>query len=119
MAGKEPEIITDKNQMRKWSRAMRSQGKTIGLVPTMGYLHEGHISLIKEAHKRTNLIVVSVYVNPGQFSSTEDLSTYPSDFHGDIQKLMAVPGGVFFSMMFLALFFSMAFGGWGGWIWCF
>jgi pantoate--beta-alanine ligase len=94
MAGKEPEIITDKNQMRKWSRAMRSQGKTIGLVPTMGYLHEGHISLIKEAHKRTNLIVVSVYVNPGQFSPTEDLSTYPSDFHGDIQKLMAVPGGV-------------------------
>ena len=94
MAGKEPEIITDKNQMRKWSRAMRSQGKTIGLVPTMGYLHEGHISLIKEAHKHTNLIVVSIYVNPGQFSPTEDLSTYPSDFHGDIQKLMAVPGGV-------------------------
>ncbi|XP_059431840.1 pantoate--beta-alanine ligase [Corylus avellana] len=94
MAGKEPEIITDKNQMRKWSRAMRSQGKTIGLVPTMGYLHEGHISLIKEAHKHTNLIVVSIYVNPGQFSPTEDLSTYPSDFHGDIQKLMAIPGGV-------------------------
>lgn len=94
MAGKEPEIIRDKTQMRKWSRAMRSQGKTIGLVPTMGYLHEGHLSLIKEAHKHTNLIVVSIYVNPGQFSPTEDLSTYPSDFHGDIQKLMAVPGGV-------------------------
>jgi len=91
---KEPEIITNKNQMRKWSRAMRSQGKTIGLVPTMGYLHEGHISLIKEAHKLTNLIVVSIYLNPGQFSPTEDLSTYPSDFDGDIQRLMAVPGGV-------------------------
>lgn len=94
MAIKEPEIFTDKNQMRNWSRTMRSQGKTIGLVPTMGYLHHGHISLIKEAHKHTDLIVVSIYVNPGQFSPSEDLSTYPSDFHGDIQKLMAVPGGV-------------------------
>lgn len=94
MATKEPEVITDKDQMRKWSRAMRSQGKTIGLVPTMGYLHEGHISLIKEAHNHTHLTVVSIYVNPGQFSPSEDLSTYPSDFHGDILKLMAIPGGV-------------------------
>lgn len=80
--------------MRKWSRTMRSQGKTIGLVPTMGFLHEGHISLVKEGHKHADVIVVSIYVNPGQFSPTEDLSTYPSDFDGDIRKLMAVPGGV-------------------------
>ncbi|KAF6141080.1 hypothetical protein GIB67_006525 [Kingdonia uniflora] len=91
---KEPEIITDKNQMREWSRSMRAQGKTIGLVPTMGYLHQGHISLIKEAHKHTHLIVVSIYINPGQFSPSEDLSTYPSDFQGDIDKLLAIPGGV-------------------------
>ncbi|KAH7576329.1 hypothetical protein ACOSQ2_003611 [Xanthoceras sorbifolium] len=91
---KEPEIITDKNQMRKWSRAIRSQGMTIGLVPTMGYLHEGHLSLINESHKRANVTVVSIYVNPGQFSPSEDLSTYPSDFHGDLLKLMALPGGV-------------------------
>lgn len=94
MAAKEPEIIRDKDQMRRWSRAMRSQGKTVGLVPTMGYLHDGHVSLIREAHNHTDLIVVSIYVNPGQFSPSEDLSTYPSDFHGDIQKLMAIPGGV-------------------------
>ncbi|EXC20614.1 Pantoate--beta-alanine ligase [Morus notabilis] len=94
MANKKPEIITDKTQMRKWSRAMRSQGKTIGFVPTMGYLHEGHISIIKEAHNHSDLVVVSIYVNPGQFSPSEDLSTYPSDFNGDIQKLMDVPGGV-------------------------
>ncbi|PRQ25571.1 putative pantoate--beta-alanine ligase (AMP-forming) [Rosa chinensis] len=94
MAAKEPEIIRDKDQMRNWSRAMRSQGKTIGLVPTMGYLHDGHLSLIREAHDHSDVIVVSIYVNPGQFSPTEDLSTYPSDFHGDIQKLKAVPGGV-------------------------
>lgn len=91
---REAEIIRDKDEMRRWSRRMRSQGKTIGLVPTMGYLHQGHISLIKEAHKHTDLIVVSIYVNPGQFAPSEDLSTYPSDFHGDLQKLVAVPGGV-------------------------
>ncbi|PIA36190.1 hypothetical protein AQUCO_03400242v1 [Aquilegia coerulea] len=90
------EIITDKDQMRKWSRSMRAQGKTIGLVPTMGYLHEGHISLIKVAQKHTNLIVVSIYVNPGQFSPSEDLSTYPSDFQGDIDKLKVLPVDVVF-----------------------
>uniref|UniRef100_A0A5B7BVE8 Pantoate--beta-alanine ligase n=1 Tax=Davidia involucrata TaxID=16924 RepID=A0A5B7BVE8_DAVIN len=94
MGVKEPVIITDKDQMRQWSRFMRTQGKTIGFVPTMGYLHEGHLSLIKEAHKHTHLIVVSIYVNPGQFSPSEDLSTYPSDFHADINKLKSIPGGV-------------------------
>ncbi|XP_039049772.1 pantoate--beta-alanine ligase-like [Hibiscus syriacus] len=92
--GKHPLIITGKDEMRKWSRQMRSQGKTIGLVPTMGYLHQGHLSLIQEAHNHSNLIVVSIYVNPGQFSPSEDLSTYPSDFHGDMLKLKSVPGGV-------------------------
>ncbi|XP_038886858.1 pantoate--beta-alanine ligase isoform X2 [Benincasa hispida] len=96
MAGKEkqPKIITDKNQMRTWTRAMRTQGKTIALVPTMGFLHDGHLSLIQEAHKHTQLVVVSIYVNPSQFAPSEDLSTYPSDFEGDIRKLMAVPGGI-------------------------
>lgn len=94
MAAKEPLIITDKSQMRNWSRTMRAQGKTLALVPTMGYLHEGHLSLVREAHEHANLIVVSIYVNPGQFSPNEDLSTYPSDFLGDIQKLQSVPGGV-------------------------
>ncbi|XP_047308080.1 pantoate--beta-alanine ligase [Impatiens glandulifera] len=94
MAMTEPLVITDKNQMRQWSRSMRAQGKTIGLVPTMGYLHEGHLSLVREAHQRTHVIVVSIYVNPGQFAPTEDLSTYPSDFSGDIKKLNSVPGGV-------------------------
>ncbi|KAL5709014.1 pantoate--beta-alanine ligase (AMP-forming) [Ranunculus cassubicifolius] len=90
------EIISDKDQMRKWSRSMRAKGKTIGLVPTMGYLHEGHISLIKEAQKHTDHIVVSIYVNPGQFSPSEDLSTYPSDFQGDIEKIKALPVDVVF-----------------------
>ncbi|XP_054784574.1 pantoate--beta-alanine ligase [Prosopis cineraria] len=94
MAAKQPLIISDKNQMRKWSSTMKSQGKTIGLVPTMGFLHEGHISLVREVHRHADVVAVSIYVNPGQFSPSEDLSTYPSDFDGDVRKLMAVPGGV-------------------------
>ncbi|XP_071918734.1 pantoate--beta-alanine ligase-like [Coffea arabica] len=94
MATENPLIISDKDKMRQWSRSMRAQGKTIGLVPTMGYLHEGHLSLIRDAHKHSQSVVVSIYVNPGQFSPTEDLSTYPSDFLGDIDKLKSIPGGV-------------------------
>ncbi|KAF2284500.1 hypothetical protein GH714_025865 [Hevea brasiliensis] len=70
-AKKQPLIITDKDRMRNWSRSVRSQGKTIALVPTMGYLHQGHISLVKEAHKHANLIVVSIYVNPGKGTGHE------------------------------------------------
>nr|DAD36990.1 TPA_asm: hypothetical protein HUJ06_007631 [Nelumbo nucifera] len=94
MARKDPEIITEKDLMRRWSRSMRAQGKTIGLVPTMGYLHQGHISLVKEAQEHADLIVVSIYVNPCQFAPSEDLATYPSDFQGDIEKLRALSGGV-------------------------
>lgn len=94
MAAREPEIIRRKDEMRKWSRSMRAQGKTIGFVPTMGYLHKGHLSLVNEARKHADLIVVSIYVNPAQFAVSEDLSTYPSDFNGDLKKLMSVTGGV-------------------------
>ncbi|KAL1207428.1 Pantoate--beta-alanine ligase [Cardamine amara subsp. amara] len=88
----EPEVIRDKEAMRKWSRTMRSQNKTIGLVPTMGYLHEGHLSLVRQSLTLADVTVVSIYVNPGQFSPTEDLSTYPSDFSGDLSKLAALSG---------------------------
>lgn len=94
MEANEPIIIKDKDEMRKWTRSMRAQGYTIGFVPTMGYLHQGHLSLVQEAHNHADRVVVSIYVNPGQFSPNEDLSTYPSDFHGDIQKLKSLPGGV-------------------------
>ncbi|XP_010482151.1 PREDICTED: pantoate--beta-alanine ligase [Camelina sativa] len=92
----EPEVIRDKEAMRRWSRAMRSQGMTIGLVPTMGYLHEGHLSLVRQSLTLADVTVVSIYVNPGQFSPTEDLSTYPSDFSGDLVKLAAISGGKVF-----------------------
>jgi pantoate--beta-alanine ligase len=81
------EVIREKAEMRSWSRRMRRAGKSLALVPTMGYLHEGHLSLVREARAHAEVIVVSVYVNPGQFAPSEDLSTYPSDLQGDLLKL--------------------------------
>ncbi|KAJ0443039.1 putative pantoate--beta-alanine ligase (AMP-forming) [Helianthus annuus] len=60
----------------------------------MGYLHQGHLSLITEAQKHTHLTVVSIYINSGQFTINEDLSTYPFDFQGDIKKLKSLPNEV-------------------------
>ncbi|CAN6486261.1 unnamed protein product [Victoria cruziana] len=83
----EPEVISDNEEMRSWSRKRRQNGETIALVPTMGFLHQGHLSLIEEAKKHASVVVVSIYVNPGQFAPGEDLSRYPSDFDGDLSKL--------------------------------
>ena len=80
-------IFRSKTEMRDWSLSQRALGHRIGLVPTMGYLHEGHISLIREAQKRADIIIVSIYVNPAQFGPTEDFSTYPRDAEGDFKKL--------------------------------
>lgn len=88
----EPEVIRDKAAMRAWSRRRRAEGKAVALVPTMGFLHEGHLSLISAAVAASAgpiAVVVSIYVNPSQFAPTEDLATYPSDFAGDLRKLAA------------------------------
>lgn len=81
------EIFHDKSAMRRWSREQRRDGRTIALVPTMGFLHEGHLSLVRAAMERADRVVVSIYVNPGQFAQGEDLSSYPRDLEGDLAKL--------------------------------
>lgn len=68
-----------KSQIRQWKK----EGLTVGLVPTMGYLHEGHESLIKRAVAENDRVVVSVFLNPTQFAPNEDLASYPRDFEAD------------------------------------
>src|SRR4030095_5485763 len=81
------QIIRSLHEMQKQSEAWRAEGKTIGFVPTMGYLHEGHLSLIRLARAQTDRVVVSLFVNPTQFGPAEDFDAYPRDEAGDLEKI--------------------------------
>ncbi len=77
-------IFKDPESMQSWSLEQRIGGHTIGLVPTMGYLHNGHLALIALARAECDTVVVSVFVNPTQFGPEEDFGRYPRDEQGDI-----------------------------------
>ena len=77
------EELTTIPDLRAWTRAQRAAGRRIGLVPTMGYLHEGHLTLIDEARRTTDAVILTIFVNPLQFGPKEDLARYPRDLPRD------------------------------------
>jgi len=78
-------IFKDPLEMQRWSMEQRVCGSSIGLVPTMGYLHNGHLSLIEEVQAECDLVVLSIFVNPTQFGPDEDFGKYPRDEKGDLE----------------------------------
>jgi pantoate--beta-alanine ligase len=81
------EVITTTKMIQARSDRMRRQFKTIVFVPTMGFLHEGHLSLVREGKKRGDDLVVSIFVNPSQFAPEEDFGSYPRDLDRDLELL--------------------------------
>lgn len=77
------DILRTVHDMQAWSRSVRLRGLSIGLVPTMGYLHDGHLSLVRIARTRCDRVVLSLFVNPIQFGAGEDLARYPRDYARD------------------------------------
>ena len=82
-----PELITEKSVMQAAIKKIRSAGQTIGLVPTMGALHAGHLSLVEESITRCDVTVVTIFVNPLQFNKKNDLTDYPRDLAADVSML--------------------------------
>lgn len=91
------QTVTTIEAVRSAVAQARSEGKTIGLVPTMGALHAGHISLIEAARKRCGFVVVSIFVNPTQFGPSEDLDKYPRDLSSDEEKCRAAGVDIIFA----------------------
>jgi pantoate--beta-alanine ligase len=90
------QIVTDILEMQSLAESLRRRGRTIGFVPTMGFLHEGHLALMRQARRACNTVAVSIFVNPTQFGPNEDFERYPRDEEGDRGKCEAAGVDVLF-----------------------
>jgi pantoate--beta-alanine ligase len=93
--GNGPEILATVADLRHWRARRRAAGIRVGMVPTMGALHEGHLSLVRDARARCGATLVSIFVNPTQFGPNEDFSRYPRTFESDCAKLAGLADAVF------------------------
>lgn len=91
------EIITTPAAMQCRAETVRRAGKRIAFVPTMGFLHEGHLSLMREGRRRAEVLVASIFVNPTQFGPNEDFARYPRSFERDCEMMETVPVDVVFA----------------------
>lgn len=105
-------IINNIKELKTEIAVHRKAGRTIGLVPTMGYLHEGHVSLAKASRRDNDVTVMSIFVNPAQFGVNEDFDTYPRDLEGDSQKA----GGAGTDILFAPPVGEMYPGGYGSYV---
>jgi pantoate--beta-alanine ligase len=89
-------VVKNVSEMQTLAEEFRNSGSIIGFVPTMGFLHEGHLSLMRNLRKQCDVLVVSIFVNPTQFAANEDLAKYPRDFQRDQQLCRAEKVDVIF-----------------------
>jgi pantoate--beta-alanine ligase len=97
MTPADPLVLTRAGELRGFAEASRAAGRRTALVPTMGALHDGHLSLVRLARSRADRVMVSVFVNPTQFGPREDFARYPRDLEGDVDKLRTAGADVVFA----------------------